>query len=166
MMDAAHAGESRRRGKKNRGKPGRRKRSSKPRGNRNSQQKERYSPEFIRDDSSILGRRVPVVQERRPTRDETLDAFSLFCAYCLGITPDERFHEPRLDEVARRFGKSSAEIKEHLKEFGLDQESIRASNFDMIGAKLDIKLAPEGISRIESARDLFEEFQSLRSSVG
>ncbi len=164
MMDPAQTGDGRRRGKKNRSKNVRRKRGTqKPHNSPRGPKKESYAPQFTPDDSSILGRRVPVVKERDGVQKEELNEFSLFCAYCLGITAEDQYREPRLEEVARRFGKSPTEIRDALKEYGLDDQTLRDSDFDLKGYRLDIKLAPEGISRTESAREMFAELQSMRS---
>ena len=56
------------------------------------------------------------------------------------------------------------ELREALKEHGLDDQTMRQSSFDLKGAKMDMRLAPEGISRTESARELYEEFQETSSS--
>jgi hypothetical protein len=166
MDPAQSSGDGRRRGKKNRGKHGRRKRSSRGnRGHTRQQKEQRYTPaDSGGDDSSILGRRVPVQreQQRGPREPQQLTPFNLFCAYHLGVTPDDRYHEPRMDEVARRFGISHDEVRKQLQTFGLDEATIKATGFDLAGAKLDIKLAPEGISRLESARDLFQEYLDMR----
>ena len=165
MMDPARAGNDGRRrnsNRKNRGRNQRRKRSQRPRGGRGhhrGQLKELYTPVGGGDDTSILGRRNPAPRDRRPREKERLDPFTLFCAYHLGITPDDGYHEPRPDEVARRFGITREELFAKLRDFRIDNESIAATGFDMEGAKLDIRLAPEGISRTETARTLFEQYR-------
>ena len=89
--------------------------------------------------------------ERKAQPEGPPDAFALFCAYHLGITPSDGYQNPQLEEIARRFSMSPKEIRQLLGEFQLDDESIRGSDFDLEGAKLDIRLAPEGISRTEVA---------------
>ncbi len=140
---------------------GRRKRG---RGSGRPAQPERYLPEPARDDSSILGAR-PLRQplERRPIEDAgKLDAFGLFCAYHLGITADDRYQKPNLDEIARRFGTNVEGIRKALVEFKIDEASIRQARFDIEGAQMDIRVAPEGISRVEIARELFSDFVASR----
>jgi hypothetical protein len=165
MMDEGPAGgEGRRRGRgKNRMRQGRRKRRGGG-GGRGPAQPERYLPEPARDDSSILGAR-PLKQlgERRPVEDAVrLDAFGLFCAYHLGVTPDDRYQKPNLDEIARRFGTNVEGIRKALVEFKIDEASIRQARFDIEGAQMDIRVAPEGISRVELARELFSDFMASR----
>lgn len=119
------------------------------------------------DDRSVLGGRVPRSQDRRfPQEEGPPDAFALFCAYHLGITPSNGYHKPHPDEVARRFGLSPKELKELLKKFDLDEESIRSTGFDLSGAQLDIRVAPEGMSRIEIARDHFQDFVEAKEASG
>ncbi len=140
---------------------GRRKRRGSGRG---PAQPERYLPEPARDESSILGAR-PLRQqsERRPIEDAgKLDAFGLFCAYHLGITADDRYQKPNLDEIARRFGTNVEGIRKALVEFKIDEASIRQARFDIEGAQMDIRVAPEGISRVEIARELFSDFVASR----
>ena len=169
MMDAGPAGgEGRRRGKKNRGRQ-RRKRSKGGGGgrggNRNYQQSQQDKmPTTGLDDKSVLGGRVPKTQERRGVpSDGPPDAFALFCAYYLGITPADGYHKPNLEEVARRYSMSAKEIRALMQEHQLDEETIRGTSFDLQGAQLDIRVCPEGISRTETARELFEEYLELKA---
>jgi hypothetical protein len=90
-----------------------------------------------------------------------MDGFGLFCAYHLGITPDDGYRKPNLDGVARRFGVSPEDVEQTLKEHSLDMTSIKGTSFDLVGAQLDIRLAPAGISRIEAARGLYDEFVEI-----
>lgn len=164
-MDAGPAGgEGRRRGKKNRGRQ--RRKRPKGRGNRSYQQQQQDKmPTSELDDKSVLGGRVPRSTERRVLEGEgPPDAFTLFCAYHLGITPSDGYHKPHLEEVARRFSMSPKEIKSLLQELDLTEESIRSTDFDLSGAQLDIRVAPEGISRVEIARELFEEYQEIKEA--
>jgi hypothetical protein len=118
------------------------------------------------DDRSVLGGRVPAQERRIPQEEGPPDAFALFCAYHLGITVSNGYHKPQPDEVARRFGLSPKELKELLKKFDLDEESIRRTDFDLSGAQLDIRVAPEGMSRIEIARDLFQDLIEAKEAAG
>jgi hypothetical protein len=88
-----------------------------------------------------------------------ISAFDLFCAYHLGITDDGGYRFQNVHDVAKRFGTSSAVIKQLLAELGMDADAIIHSSFDMASAQVDVMSAPEGISRRELARQLFEEFQ-------
>ena len=128
-------------------------------------QPERYLPEPARDDSSVLGARPLRSQmDRRPVIEEAgrLDAFGLFCAYHLGVTPDDRYMKPNLDEIARRFGTNAEGIRRALLDFRIDEVTVRQADFDLEAAQMDIRVAPEGISRVALARDLFEDFVSVR----
>jgi hypothetical protein len=123
----------------------------------------KFPDSSVGDDKSVLGGRVPRNSERKVLRtDGPPDAFMLFCAYYLGITPSDGYSKPHVEEVARRFSMSPKEIKELLGEHGIDEESMRNSDFDLAGAQLDIRLAPEGISRTEAARDLWQDFLSTK----
>ena len=107
------------------------------------------------DGHSVLGGRELAAGEGEQL---AMDGFGLFCAYHLGITQEDGYRKPNLDSVARRFGVSPEDVQQSLKEHSLDQTSITNSRFDLVGAQLDIRLAPEGISRTEAARGLYDEF--------
>lgn len=85
--------------------------------------------------------------------------FDLFCAYHLGITAEGGYRFQNIHDVAKRFGCSSGVIKQVLQELNLDADSIVQSKFDMASAQVDIMAAPEGISRRELARELYDQFQ-------
>lgn len=160
MMDEGPAGgEGRRRGRKNRIRQGRRKRRGGP--NRPAQP-ERYQPEPARDDSSILGSRPIRPSERRPADEGPLDAFALFCAYYLGVSPDDRYQKPNLEEIARRFGTNPEGVRRLLVDYRIDEATIRKARFDLESAQMDIRVAPEGISRIEIARELYQDLLEMR----
>jgi hypothetical protein len=141
------------------GNKGRRKRKRGRGGNQLSKASlERLPPTATMNDTSILGGRQ-VAGER--TTNELLgdpSAFGLFCAYYLGVTPDDGYQKPSLDETARRYGISHDEVRQLLDEHRLDSESFKATSFDLEGAKLDVRLAPEGMSRIEIARDQYNDY--------
>lgn len=84
--------------------------------------------------------------------------FELFCAYHLGITPDDRYAFQNIHEVARRFKTNAGMIRQLLEEYEMDPDKIVNSTFDMAAAQVDIMVAPEGISKRELARSLYEEF--------
>lgn len=117
-------------------------------------------PEASSYDSSILGGRTnrTASTDRRLHVDGPPDAFGLFCSYYLGITPDDGYQKPNLDEIARRHRMTPEQIRELLTEYKLEPATVRSSSFDLEGAQLDIRLAPEGISRTEAARDLYAEY--------
>ena len=114
--------------------------------------------EPIRDDSSILGGGRSIQKQQVEPLDGDPDGFKLFCAYHLGVTLDDGYKQPSLEETARRFGLNKDEVRDLLAEHRVDNETVKNSSFDMVGAKLDIKLAPEGISRTATARELYDEY--------
>jgi len=89
-----------------------------------------------------------------------IDAFALFCAYHLGITEDGGYRFQNVHHVAKRFATNAGVIKQVLAEFDMDSDAIVHSSFDLSSAQVDIMLAPEGINRVELARDLFEQFRA------
>ena len=88
----------------------------------------------------------------------SLDAFSLFCAYHLGIGPNKEYKPSNINEVARRFGHDQGVIKQALKECNMDSASLLDKDFDMALAQLDIQVAPEGIDKMELAKSIYEDF--------
>ena len=88
-----------------------------------------------------------------------VDSFDLFCAYHLGITEDGGYQFQNIHQVAKRFGTNAGVIRQLLTELGMDPDAIVHSSFDMAGAQVDIMLAPEGVSRVEQARDLYQRFR-------
>jgi hypothetical protein len=165
-MDAAQeSGDGRRRGKKNRGRLGKRKRPNKGHeGPRSSPPDKIY--EGMGDDTSILGRRVPRTDGRRPFKEEGPPSeFALFCAYHLGITAADGYQKVQVDEVARRFGHTVETLRGLLRQNRLDEETMRKARFDLEGAQCDIRVAPEGISRTEIARDLYDDFLAARERL-
>jgi len=88
----------------------------------------------------------------------SLDAFSLFCAYHLGIGPNKEYKPSNINEIARRFGQDQGVVKQALKECNMDSASLLNKDFDMALAQLDIQVAPEGIDKMELAKSIYEEF--------
>ncbi len=86
--------------------------------------------------------------------------FELFCAYHLGITPEDEYRFQNLHDVAKRFGCSSGVIKQVLAELNMDADALVHSSFDIASAQVDIMAAPTGVSRRELARQLFAEFEA------
>ena len=84
--------------------------------------------------------------------------FDLFCAYHLGITAEDGYRFQNLHDVAKRFGCSSGVIKQVLADLGMDPDALVHSSWDMASAQVDIMAAPEGVSRRELAKQLFEDF--------
>lgn len=122
-----------------------------------------YWSEPIQDERAVLGLRTPKNNEQ-PSAIESgpPDAFALFCAYHLGITPDDGYQKPQVEEVARRYSLSVEELEHLLIQFGLDETTIKQSRFDLEGAQMDIRVAPAGISRTETARELFQDYLATR----
>ena len=92
-------------------------------------------------------------------RVANIEPFELFCAYHLGINRDKQYKSANINEVGRRFNSDPATIRQALKEYGMDSGSLLDRDFDMALAQLDIQVAPEGVDRIELAKNLYEEFQ-------
>ncbi|MEM1349762.1 MAG: hypothetical protein AAGI01_14465 [Myxococcota bacterium] len=86
-----------------------------------------------------------------------LTPFELFCAYHMGITPDNKYRRPSARDVARRFDVSVDEMHDALRTFAIDNNSMDELDFDISLARLDVRVAPEGIDRREIARVHFDE---------
>ncbi|MZG53924.1 MAG: hypothetical protein F3743_06475 [Nitrospinae bacterium] len=87
-----------------------------------------------------------------------LDAFTLFCAYHLGIGPNKEYKPTNINEIARRFGQDQGVVKQALKDCNMDSASLLDRDFDMALAQLDIQVAPEGIDKMELAKSIYEDF--------
>jgi hypothetical protein len=87
-----------------------------------------------------------------------ISGFDLFCAYHLGITADDKYAFQNIHQVARRFNTNAGVVRQLLEEYLMDPERMVHSSFDMAAAQVDIMVAPEGISRRELARSLYDEF--------
>jgi transposase-like protein len=96
----------------------------------------------------------------RSALTKSIDPFDLFCAYHLGIGPDKRYAHANIHDVARRFGVDAGVIRQALQEHGMDPEAMMNRDFDLAMAQLDIQVAPEGIDRIEVAKELYAQFRS------
>jgi hypothetical protein len=83
--------------------------------------------------------------------------FAIFCALWLGITPTDGFRLEGPDAVARRFGLTRDALDALLAEHRLRAEDLRRARFDVESARLDIRVAPPGISRVELARPMWRE---------
>lgn len=94
-----------------------------------------------------------------------LSPFSVFCAI-LGVTETDGYARQEHAAVARRFQMSDQDLSDYLDEHGLTTGDLCDGSFDLEGARLDIKVAPEGISRVELARTLYEEFRAEQDGVG
>lgn len=87
----------------------------------------------------------------------TLGPFAVFCAYHLGITQDERYSEPDRRRVARHFDMTPEELDAYLEQHHLTVGHLDDADFDVRGAREDIRVAPSGISRVELARTMYAE---------
>jgi hypothetical protein len=94
---------------------------------------------------------------RRP--DGSFDVFELFCAYHLGITAEGNYRQQNINDMARRFNCTPAELKQALVDYHLDSDAMINSDFDLAMAQIDIMVAPEGVDKRELARPWFEESQ-------
>lgn len=88
-----------------------------------------------------------------------LTPFSIFCALYLGITERNGYAPQNREAVARRFSLSRDEFHAFLEEHALDPGSLSRAGFDAESARLDIRVAPAGISRVELARTIFDELR-------
>lgn len=105
---------------------------------------------------------VPGENESGPIkRVANIDPFELFCAYHLGIGPDNTYKPANINQVSARFNSNPATIKQATKEYGMDADSMLNKDFDMALAQLDIQVAPEGVSKIELAKTIYEEFLNV-----
>ena len=101
------------------------------------------------------------VPERAPVPELCeLGPLSVFCALHLGITEDDGWSPPDPGAVARRFDLTPGELERYLEEHRLSAEQIEHAGFDLEAARLDIRVAPEGVSRLELARTLFTDLQN------
>jgi hypothetical protein len=91
-----------------------------------------------------------------------IDDFSLFCAYHLGITEDGGYRFQNIHHVARRFGTNAGVIRQLLADFRMDPDVVVHGDFDMADAQVDVMMAPEGVSRMELAREIFARFRAAR----
>ncbi len=89
----------------------------------------------------------------------------MFCAL-LGITQTEGYARQEHAAVARRFDLSDEDLRGYLEANGLSKSDLRRADFDLESARLDMKVAPAGISRIELARTLFQELAECEGDAG
>jgi hypothetical protein len=93
-----------------------------------------------------------------------LTPFSVFCALHLGITETDGYAPQDAATVARRFGLDTERLQAYLEEHRIRREDLESADFNSSAALLDIQVAPEGISRTELARTLFEEIRAAQSA--
>ena len=136
-------------GKNRSGKPNRSQMRNKPHSRSNNDSAVQKTAPIQRDSASrTSGKQVG-----------NIDPFELFCAYHLGITQDKGYRTSNINEVAKRFRSEPGMIKQALKEYDMDPESLLDRDFDMALAQLDIQVAPEGVDRLELARGIYQDFQ-------
>lgn len=87
-----------------------------------------------------------------------IDPFELFCAYHLGIEPKNVYKPANINQVGQRFNVDPATIRQATKKYGFDPASMLDKDFDLALAQLDIQVAPEGVSKVELAKGIYEEF--------
>ena len=125
-------------------------------------QLDRMPPQTAVDGSILGGRMLKTAPAQEVVTEEgPPDAFMLFCAYYLGVTPDDGYQKPNAEELAKRHGMSAEELNKLLVEYEIDPTRVEGSEFDLHGAQLDIRLAPKGISRLETARGFYEEYLAV-----
>ncbi len=91
---------------------------------------------------------------------EGIDPVELFMAYHLGITADNGYQPQNIHDLARRFHTEPGRINEALKAYEIDSDTVLNTDFDMAMAQYDIRVAPEGVSKRELGRQLYEDFRS------
>ena len=120
----------------------------------------------IKTPKEKFGGREPIVaREDMELTAWRLTPFDLFCAYHLGITEDNGYSKPVARDCARRLRVSIDEMHDALRDFGLDNKSLDEYDFDLSMARLDIRVAPEGIDRREIAKVHFDELLELNPSL-
>ncbi|MBI5498380.1 MAG: hypothetical protein HY904_25485 [Deltaproteobacteria bacterium] len=87
-----------------------------------------------------------------------LDPFELFCAYHLGITPENTYRFQNVHDVARRFGVTPGEVRQALQVYGMDPDAAINSKFNMAVAQVDVQVAPPGVDLLTLAQMHYEEF--------
>jgi hypothetical protein len=93
-----------------------------------------------------------------------LNEFELFCLYHLGLAGTQAGIPLNLNQIAQRLNVSLDVLNDFLQEAKLDPQSVLNSGFDLVGAQMDIQLAPEGIHLDSVARRHFEEFRMLQQA--
>ena len=101
------------------------------------------------------------IPEEIDSIQNNLDPFALFCACYLGIQENNTYRQPRLQDAARMVGAPISVLKQVLKDYALDIDAMSRSGFELSLAKLDIKVAPEGINKFELAKELYKEYREF-----
>ena len=90
--------------------------------------------------------------------DDGLSAFSLFCAYHLGLDRQGRKRFSNVHDVARAAGVGRVDVDDALQRHGLDADSMLKRDFDLVGAQLDIQVSPPGVDLLSLAEMHWELF--------
>ena len=93
-----------------------------------------------------------------------LNEFELFCLYHLGLVGAQAGIPLNLNQIAQRLNVSLDVLNDFLQKTRLDPQSVLSSGFDLVGAQMDIQLAPEGIHLDSVAQRHFEEFRMLQQA--
>jgi hypothetical protein len=105
----------------------------------------------------IHGRSVPTMtSEDNGSTSDPLGAFSLFCAYHLGLDRFGRRRFSTIHDVARAAGVSRQVVDDALVRHGLDPASMLERDFDLASAQLDIQASPPGVDLVSIAWMHFE----------
>jgi hypothetical protein len=97
--------------------------------------------------------------------DGSINPFALFCALHLGIGPDDNYQPMGVPGVARRFGLEPRIIRESLRAYALDNESLRRIEYDLALARLDTRVVPDGMSRTDQARGDWKDFLEAAGEI-
>ena len=136
---------------------------NKPSNNKNRSEKSNRNPNrnkpHSRTHSNTTAQKKDSSSRNSGKQVGNIDPFELFCAYHLGITKDKGYRTANINEVANRFRSEPGMIKQALKEYDMDPESLLDRDFDMALAQLDIQVAPEGVDRLELAQSIYQDFK-------
>ncbi|MCK6529628.1 hypothetical protein L6R50_19425 [Myxococcota bacterium] len=91
-----------------------------------------------------------------------IDPFELFCAYHLGLAPDGARRSLNLHEVGRALRAPPGAVRQALADYGMDADTMMDLDFDVVDARVDVDLAPDGIDPVEVARMHYDGFLAAR----
>ena len=96
-----------------------------------------------------------------------MNEFELFCVYHLGLDSNGvPSNKVSMKAATARFNMDPERIDKALHEFKIDRKTLSSAGFDMEMARLDVKVVPEGIDRVEVARTLFQELLDAGCGTG
>jgi hypothetical protein len=98
--------------------------------------------------------------------DRGISPFALFAACILGVTETDGWKPPNAQDVGRRFGLSPGALPQILRALALDVDSLKQCEFDLVGAQMDVQVAPAGVSRTEVAKGLYRDLLALPKRAG